>query len=317
VLRKNHREVGKASGFILPRVKSGTNADLNGHRSGVFGKYRKGNGIKEILLVKPVARVADDLQVAERTLMPIYRTIQTSYAQPILSTNSLAIASLLLAMSAVVAGLSPILHLAFLPLSLLGFTVAVFGLFSCRDRSGLQVGALAVNGFVILMALLLGPIASPSTAGAAIDEDWGSIVSSPAGGLRLEGRVVDRDWYAFRDGHARIEFSVEWDTQNVTGCWNWIDGVVRFTDEEGDRTLDLDWRIPGTVTSSSAAIGNGGFDFDESQEVHRWLRSEATSRIRVSFIPTQWEHAALENTDGILVPTPAVAMNSRFIAGSK
>ena len=267
--------------------------------------------------MKPVARMDDDLQAVERTPMPIYRTIQTSHAQSIFSTNSLAIASLLLAMSAVVAGLSPILHLAFLPLSLLGFTVAVFGLFSCRDRSGLQVGALAVNGFVILMALLLGPIASPSSAGAAIDDEWGSIVSSPAGGLRLEGRVVDRDWYAFDDGNARIELSVEWDTQNLSGCWNWIDGVVRFSDEEGERTLDLDWRIPGTVTASNAAIGNGGFDFDESDEVHRWLRSASTSGIQVSFIPTQWEHAALENTDGILVPAPTVAMNSRFIAGSK
>ena len=249
--------------------------------------------------------------------MPIYRTIQSSHAQPIYSTNSLAIASLLLAISAVVAGLSPILHLAFLPLSLLGFTVAVFGLFSCRDRSGLQVGALAVNGFVILLALLLGPIATPSSAGAAIDDGWTSMGTSPAGGLALQGYVLNRDWHAFSDGHARIELSVQWDTRNVSGCWNWIDGVVRFSDEQGERTLDLDWRIPGTITAGSAVVGSGGFDFDESEEVHRWLRSTTESQIHVTFTPTQWEHAALENTDGILIPAPAVAMNSRFVSGSK
>lgn len=268
--------------------------------------------------MKPVTTMAGAVSDVERTLMPIYRTIPTSRAQPIHSTHSLAIASLLLATSAIVAGFSPILHPAFLPLSLLGFTVAVFGLFSCRDRSGLQVGALAVNGFVILMALLLGPITSPSSAGAAINDSWGSIASSPAGGSYLEGRVLERDWYTFDDGNARVELSIEWDTQNVMGCWNWIDGVVRFSDEDGERTLDLDWRISGMITSGAASVGNGGFDFDESQEVHRWLRSTAASGIRVSFTPTQWEHAALENTDGILVPAPAAAsmLSTRFVGGS-
>merc|ERR1712157_668176 len=104
----------------------------------------------------PVDRV-EGAVAADRSSTRMYRTVERSNAQSIYSTNSLAVGSVLLAVFALVAGLSPILQSAFLPISLLGMVLAVFSLFSCRDRTGLQVGALAVNGFVMLLALLMGP----------------------------------------------------------------------------------------------------------------------------------------------------------------
>ena len=159
---------------------------------------------------------------AERIRMPkpLYRSIDSSQAVPIYSTNSLAIASLLLACGAVITGLSPLLQGAFLPLSLLGLAIATLGLFSLHDRSGLQVSALAVNGLVLLLALLLGPALGPMSANASTSDEWSSF---PAG---LQGRIIDRNWLRVDDETSAIELSIAWNTNHMQGCWNWMDGTL-------------------------------------------------------------------------------------------
>ena len=227
----------------------------------------------------------------------MYRTVDSSNAQSIYSTNSLAIASVLLAVSAVVAGLSPILHPAFLPVSLLGMILAVLGLFSCRDRSGLQVGALAINGFVMLLALLMGPQMSPAASAESLHDGWGSMFAVE--GERLQGRIHDRAWQQLGDGSSRLELAITWDTANLTGTWNWIDGVVQLSHLDGDETLELDWRINSAMTVTSGSLTRSDdFIFDERSDAHRWLTSTANTRIKVEFIPTQWEHVALQPPHG-------------------
>ena len=229
---------------------------------------------------------------------PLYRSIDSSQAVPIYSTNSLAIASLLLACGAVITGLSPLLQGAFLPLSLLGLAIATLGLFSLHDRSGLQVSALAVNGLVLLLALLLGPALGPMSANASTSDEWSSF---PAG---LQGRIIDRNWLRVDDETSAIELSIAWNTNHMQGCWNWMDGTLRLSDPGSDRELELDWRIPGTIEQGTELVRAGGFAFDESDALHRWMQTTSTFDVEVSFIPTRWEHAALESTEGVLVPAP-------------
>jgi hypothetical protein len=231
----------------------------------------------------------------------MYRTVDSTRPQSIYSTNSLAVASVLLAVSAVVAGLSPILHPAFLPVSLLGMIVAVFGMFSCRDRSGLQIGALAVNGFVMLLALLMGPRMSSTATAESLHHGWGSMFAVE--GERLQGRLHERTWQQMDDGSSRLGLSIVWDTSNLSGYWNWIDGVVQLSNLDGDEVLKMDWRISEAATSASGSMTRSGdFVFDETSDQHRWLTATANSRIKVQFIPTQWEHEALTPQYGRLRP---------------
>jgi len=246
----------------------------------------------------------------------MYRTVDSTKPQSIYSTNSLAIASVLLAVSAVVAGLSPILHPAFLPLSLLGMIVAVLGLFSSRDRSGLQVGALAVNGFVMLLALLMGPRLSPAASADSLHDGWGSMFAVE--GERLEGRIHDRTWRLMPDGSSRLELSIVWDTANLTGHWNWIDGMVQLSHIDGEEELEMDWRITGASTSASGFMTRSDdFIFDETIDGHRWLTATANTRIKVQFIPTQWEHTALAPQDGYRRPVLVQQVRSTRLAGKR
>ena len=244
----------------------------------------------------------------------MYRTVERTNPQSICSTNSLAIASVLLAVSAVVAGLSPILHPAFLPVSLLGMILAVLGLFSCRDRSGLQVGALAINGFVMLLALLMGPQMSPTASAESMHDGWGSMFAVE--GERLQGRIHDRAWQQLANGSSRLELAITWDTTNLTGSWNWIDGVVQLSHLDGDETLELDWRINAAMASRNGSLTRSDdFVFDDRIAAHRWLTSTANTRIKVEFIPTQWEHVALEPNHGH--PRPGLIRAGARLAGRR
>ena len=235
---------------------------------------------------------------------PLYRSVDSSGVVPIYSTNSLAIASLLLACGAVTTGLSPLLQGAFLPLSLLGLAVATLGLFSLHDRSGLQVSALAVNGLVLLLALLLGPAFGPLPAQASTSGEWTSFQ------LGLEGRIVDRRWHRVDEETSAIELAITWNTNHLQGCWNWVDGTLRLSDPASERVLELDWRIPGTIEQGMELVRTGSFEFDESDALHRWLQTTSTFDVEVSFIPTQWEHAALQSTEGMLVPAPTSTVST-------
>ena len=234
-----------------------------------------------------------------RMSKPLYRSVDSSQAVPICSTHSLAIASLLLACGAIITGLSPLLQGAFLPLSLLGLVLAILGLFSLHDRSGLQVGALAFNGLVLLVALLLGPVTGPVSAQASMSDEWTSFHSA------MEGRIVDRRWHRIDEETSAIELAISWNTNHMHGCWNWVDGTLLLSDPAGERSLELDWRIPGTIEQGTELVRGGSFEYNESDALHRWLQTTSTFDVEVSFIPTRWEHAALESTEGVLVPAPA------------
>lgn len=246
----------------------------------------------------------------------MYRTVESSNAQAIYSTNSLAIGSVLLAVFALVAGLSPILQSAFLPISLLGMILAVFSLFSCRDRTGLQVGALAVNGFVMLLALLMGPRISAAVSAESMPGSWGSMTA--VSGSQLDGQILDRTWTRGPGGGSKLGLAIAWNTDNLSGSWNWIDGVVRLSHLDGDEVLELDWRVSqATMTSSGSMVRSDEFLFDHSREEHRWLTSTANNRIKVEFLPTQWEHVALQPYDGRLRPAHRSAGAELRLIGSR
>ena len=287
---------------ILAALVSGMKQPFPGSKSRMTRIFRKGIAPRSIIGVETVQDQAEGGgRNAERTRMPkpLYRSIESSRAVPIYSTNSLAIASLLLACGAVITGLSPLLQGAFLPLSLLGLAVATLGLFSLHDRSGLQVGALAVNGLVLLFALLLGPAFGPLSARASTLDEWTSFQSG------LQGRIVDRRWHRVDEETSAIELEISWNTNHLQGCWNWVDGKLHLSDPTSERELELDWRIPGTIEQGTELVRGGSFEFDESDALHRWLQTTSTFDVEVSFIPTRWEHAALESTEGVLVPAPA------------
>jgi hypothetical protein len=208
----------------------------------------------------------------------MYRTVDSTNSQSIYSTNSLAIASVLLAVSAVVAGLSPILHPAF------------------------------------LLALLMGPQMSPAASAESLHDGWGSMFAVE--GERLQGCIHDRAWQQLGDGSSRLELAITWDTANLTGTWNWIDGVVHLSHLDGDESLELDWRINSAMTSASGSLTRSdGFIFNERIDAHRWLTSTANTRIKVEFIPTQWEHVALQPQDGR--PRPAMIRAGARLAGRR
>ena len=293
---------------ILASLISGMKSLFRGREGRMTRIFRKGSAHNGIIGVEPGQEQAEGGgRTVERTRMPkpLYRSIDSSRLVPIHSTNSLAVASLILATAAVIAGLSPLLHGAFLPLSLLGLGVAVLGLFSLHDRSGLQVGALAFNGLVLLLALLLGPVAGPMSAQASMTDEWTSFQTAHGLGTGLHGRIVERRWYQIDQETAAIELAIAWDTNQLQGCWNWVDGTLRLSDPTNERELELDWRIPGTIKQGTELVRDGSFVFNESDALHRWMQSTSTSDVQVTFVPTRWEHAALESTEGVLIPAPA------------
>lgn len=249
--------------------------------------------------------------------IPHYRTITTTRHQPICSTNSLAVASLMLAASAILIGLSPLLNNAFLPLALTGLLLAVFSLFSYRDHSGLQVGALAVNGLVVLLALLHGPMAGPSEARASEVDAWNSYAYAPTSGSVIHGYVADRNFRQISPGVAWLGLMIQWDASDLSGCWNWIDGILVLEDATGENRLEVDWRISGPIVSGEPLTRGGGLDYKENERVHRWLATTDTENIVVTFMPTGWEHSALKEADGMLVPVPTAGPDSLpMVSGS-
>ena len=302
-----YRSLRTCNKRILAALTGGMKQPVQGLNCHMTRLFRKKIASKAIIGVEMGLEQAEGGgRKAERIRMPkpLYRSVDSSRAVPIYSTNSLAVASLLLACGAVITGLSPLLQGAFLPLSLLGLAVATLGLFSLHDRSGLQVSALAVNGLVLLLALLLGPAFGPMSAQASTSDEW---TSFPAG---LEGRIIDRNWLRVDDETSAIELSIAWNTNDMQGCWNWVDGTLRLSDPASDRELELDWRIPGTIEQGTDLVRNGGFAFDESDALHRWLQTTSTFDVEVSFIPTRWEHAAMESTEGVLVPAPTSTVSA-------
>lgn len=292
---------------ILTALVSGMKQPFLGSICRMTRIFRKGIDPRGIIAVETGREQAEGGgRNAERTRMPkpLYRSVDSSGVVPIYSTNSLAIASLLLACGAVITGLSPLLQGAFLPLSLLGLAVATLGLFSLHDRSGLQVSALAVNGLVLLLALLLGPAFGPLPAQASTSGEWTSFQSG------LEGRIVDRRWHRVDEETSAIELAITWNTNHLQGCWNWVDGTLRLSDPTSERVLELDWRIPGTIEQGMELVRTGSFEFDESDALHRWLQTTSTFDVEVSFIPTRWEHAALQSTEGMLVPAPTSTVST-------
>ena len=246
----------------------------------------------------------------------MYRTVESSNAQSIYSTNSLAIGSVLLAVFALVAGLSPILQSAFLPISLLGMILAVFSLFSCHDRTGLQVGALAVNGFVMLLALLMGPRLSAAASAESMPGSWGAMTA--VSGSQLEGRILERTWTRIPGGASKLDLAIVWNTDNLSGSWNWIDGVVRLSHLDGEEVLELDWRVNhAAMTASGSMVRSDDFIFDHDRPEHRWLTSTANNRIKVEFLPAQWEHVALQPHDGRLRPARGYVGAEPRLIGSR
>ena len=129
---------------------------------------------------------------------PRFHAYDPKSTMPFFSTRSLAIASLVVAGCGIIAALSPLLFPAFLPVALVGLVLAVFGLFSYRDRSTLQVAAMSVNGLLVLVALLRGPVALQSVDAAEF-EPWSPSIALNDSQPGLQGWVLQSERF-YADG---------------------------------------------------------------------------------------------------------------------
>ena len=158
----------------------------------------------------------------ERTRMnqPRFHAYEPKTTMPFFSTRSLAIASLVVAGCGIIAALSPLLFPAFLPVALVGLVLAVLGLFSYRDRSTLQVAAMSVNGLLVLVALLRGPVALQSVDAAEF-EPWSPSIALNDSQPGLQGWVLQSERF-YADGRRGMDLVIQWDLADVAGCWNWF-----------------------------------------------------------------------------------------------
>jgi len=221
--------------------------------------------------------------------------------QPILSTSSLAIASLIVASFAFICGLSPLLMPAFLSVAALGMVLAVLSVISYRDHSSMQVGALAINAAILVLALLRGPIGTPQTAIAAETISWDPISSVDHPCEYLSGVVMTRHVQRHENG-LFMDLVIQWDVSTIQGCWNWFEGtlVVKHAGETEDRSFD--WRIDGPIHQSSVVMNGRQVRIDADESDCQWLTSARYENLEIQFHPVRWEHSALKQRNGILVP---------------
>lgn len=237
---------------------------------------------------------------------PRFRVYDSKSTLPFFSTRSLAIASLIVAACAVIVALSPLLFPAFLPVAMLGLVLAVFGLFSYHDRSTLQVAAMSVNGLLVLVALLRGPVALQAVDAAEFDA-WTSSVAIGDGHNGLPGWVLHRERMHV-DGRRTMDFVLQWDLSGVTGCWNWFEGDLVISGRDG-LEHELEWSIEGPIHDGAFLTQGCRIPTDGSLA---WIEETPLDELDISFRPIKWEHSAFTRHNGVLVPSGRVAtMNSR------
>lgn len=223
---------------------------------------------------------------------PRFHTFDTKRNLPIHSTGSLAIASLIVAGCAIIMALSPLLLPAFLPIALLGLVLAILGLFSYQDRSALQVGAMSINGLIVLFALLKGPVGMLQPANASEFEMWSSAASLHGSDHAIPGWLLQRE-YSTSNGRNSMDFVVQWDVSGVAGCWNWFDGTLRVHSLVDGSEHEMDWHIEGPIFSGAMIMQGHRLTFDDLGGELDWLTGTSMEDLEITFTPIQWEHTAL------------------------
>jgi len=229
---------------------------------------------------------------------PRFHTFDTKRNLPIHSTGSLAIASLIVAGCALIMALSPLLLPAFLPIALLGLVLAIMGLFSYRDRSALQVGAMSINGLIVLFALLKGPVGMLQPASASEFEMWSPSASLHGADRVIPGWLLQRET-SFEDGRSNLDFVIQWDVSSISGCWNWFEGTLRVRSIVDGSELELDWYIDGPIHSGVVIMQGHRLTFDDRQGDLDWITRNGMDELEITFKPIQWEHTALAKPRGV------------------
>lgn len=237
---------------------------------------------------------------------PQFQPVTTDRNQPIWSTSSLAIASLIVAACAIIVGLSPLLLPALLPIALLGLLLATLSLFSYRDHSSLQVGSLAINGCIMLLAMLRGPMAIPQSANAAALADWDPISWIQNPDQTLHGRLLQRAFGVEEDLNF-LDLVIQWDVSEIHGCWNWFEGMLILRNSTGEFEQEFAWHISGPIHSSAVVMNGHRIELDSEHPAYGWLYQARYEDVEITFRPVRWEHAALGRSNGILVPMPEEA----------
>ena len=241
---------------------------------------------------------------------PRFHAYDPKSTMPFFSTRSLAIASLVVAGCGIIAALSPLLFPAFLPVALVGLVLAVFGLFSYRDRSTLQVAAMSVNGLLVLVALLRGPVALQSVDAAEF-EPWSPSIALNDSQPGLQGWVLQSERF-YADGRRGMDLVLQWDLADVAGCWNWFKGDLVVRNGVDGRTYEVEWSIEGPI--HDGAILTQGCRMPADGEL-AWIADTSMDDLEISFTPVEWEHSAFERHNGVLVPAGRVrTMQSRSMA---
>jgi hypothetical protein len=237
---------------------------------------------------------------------PRFRAYDTKSTVPFFSTRSLAIASLIVAVCAVIAALSPLLFPAFLPIAMVGLILAVFGLFSYHDRSTLQVAAMSFNGLLVLVALLRGPV-TLQAVDAAEFQPWTPSIAMDDARFGLPGWVLRSD-RVYADGRRSMDIVLQWDLSGIAGCWNWFAGDLVFSGTDG-QMHEVEWSIEGPI--HDGAILTQGCRIPADGDLD-WIAETPMEDLEISFRPVEWEHSAFTRHNGILVPAGRVTtMQSR------